>query len=60
MDLLSAVIHGLGHLLGFDDDYSDPRANHLMNGWLDTSPRRNLSADVLDRLFADADWLDRG
>lgn len=56
MDLLTAVMHELGHVLGFDDDYSNPDSNDLMNGWLEEGKRRTLNGIERDRLFADSDW----
>jgi hypothetical protein len=58
MDLLTAVFHELGHVLGFHDDYSDPDSDDLMNGWLDAGERRTLTAGQRDHLFAEDDWLD--
>jgi hypothetical protein len=60
VDLLTTVLHELGHVLGFDDDHSNPESGHLMNGWLDTGVRRELTPAVLDRLFAGTKWLENG
>jgi hypothetical protein len=38
MDLLTVVVHELGHVLGFED--LDPNAGSLMSGTLDASTRR--------------------
>jgi hypothetical protein len=56
MDLMTAVMHELGHVLGYDDDFSDPDSDDLMNGWLDAGEERTLTTSQRDRLFADADW----
>jgi hypothetical protein len=55
MDLLTAVMHELGHVLGYDDDYSASDSDDLMNGWLEAGDRRALTHDERDRLFADTD-----
>ncbi len=60
MDPLTAVVHELGHYLGFDDDHSDPSSDDLMNGWLERGERRTLSISALDNLFANTNWLDHG
>jgi hypothetical protein len=38
MDLLTVVMHEMGHVLGFED--SDPNAGALMSGTLDAGTRR--------------------
>ncbi len=40
MDLLSAVLHEMGHALGMQDNYSNIESNKIMNGWLDQGSRR--------------------
>ena len=42
MDLLSVVLHELGHVLGLEDDYWDINVDHVMNGWLEAGMRRVL------------------
>ncbi len=56
MDLVSAVMHELGHVLGFDD--LDGDTEDVMNASLATGVRRDLAPAVLDGLFADADFLE--
>lgn len=57
MDLLTAVMHELGHAIGLDDDYSDPDSDDLMNGWLAAGEKRSLTDSQLDLLFQDMVWL---
>lgn len=59
IDLLTVVMHELGHTLGLSDDYSDPAADHIMNGWLPTGTRRLPTAADLDGLFADEHALEK-
>jgi hypothetical protein len=42
MDLLTAVFHELGHVLGHDDEYADLLAEDIMNGHLRVGVRRLL------------------
>jgi hypothetical protein len=58
MDLLSAALHEIGHLVGFEDEPFDPSSDRVMNGWLDTSVRRELSDTALDTLFGNPDALE--
>ena len=58
MDLLTTVLHEIGHVLGFDDDYSAPDSDDLMNGWLWPGVRRGLTEGQRDCLFANTVWLD--
>jgi hypothetical protein len=52
MDLLTVVMHEMGHELGLPD--FDPQSNpySLMNGILDTGVRRLPSADLVDQIMA--------
>jgi hypothetical protein len=58
VDLVSVVMHELGHILGFDDDYSDANSTDLMNGWLSPGVRREFNVSGFDRVFGDPGWLD--
>jgi hypothetical protein len=40
MDLLTAVVHELGHVLGHDDHYADLLAGDVMNGQLRVGIRK--------------------
>ena len=40
MDLLTAVMHELGHVLGLGDLDNDILSNDVMNGWLPVGVRR--------------------
>src|SRR5262249_47362164 len=40
MDLLTVIMHEFGHVLGYDDIASGPRANDLMGTWLQPGVRR--------------------
>jgi hypothetical protein len=40
MDLLTVVMHELGHVLGHSDQYDDLFSNDVMNGWLPAGVRR--------------------
>jgi hypothetical protein len=53
MDLLTAVLHEMGHLLGLADlDEEDA----LMSGILQPGTRQLPTADDIDRILAGADW----
>jgi CSLREA domain-containing protein len=55
MDLLTAVLHEMGHLLGLADlDEEDA----LMSGILQPGTRQLPTADDIDRILAGGDWLD--
>lgn len=54
MDLLTVVMHELGHVLGFEDHDDDVSSNDVMNGQLSVGVRRML--DEVDRVFANGDW----
>jgi hypothetical protein len=55
MDLLSAVLHEMGHVLGLAD--LDDEAG-LMAGVLQPGSQRLPTADNIDRILAGGDWLD--
>jgi hypothetical protein len=55
MDLLSAVLHEMGHALGLAD--LDDEAG-LMAGVLRPGTQRLPTADDIDRILAGGDWLD--
>jgi hypothetical protein len=57
MDLVSVVMHELGHVLGFDDDYSNPDSDDPMNGWLAAGEKRSLTDSQRGRFFHDTAWL---
>ena len=57
MDLLTVVLHELGHVLDLADDYSHPGSDQLMSGWLEAGVKRHPAASETDALFADSDWL---
>ncbi len=57
MDLLTVVLHELGHVLGLGDDYEDVHSNKLMNGWLDTGIRR-LPTDGDLAVLTLGEWTD--
>ncbi len=40
VDLLSVLLHEMGHILDLDDDYSHASSNKVMNGWLEEGIRR--------------------
>ena len=53
MDLLTAVIHELGHVAGLPDLYSDEAEDDLMYAWLEPGVRRfSLEASLADEAFA--------
>jgi hypothetical protein len=55
MDVLTAALHELGHVLGFPDDFTDAESDGIMNAWLDKGLRRELPDDAWDQLFTDLD-----
>ena len=61
MDLLTAVLHEMGHVLGHDDDYDPDHSGDIMSGTLARSRTRTLPADEsallpsLDSLFSTSD-----
>ena len=61
MDLLTAVLHEMGHVLGHDDDYDPDHSGDIMSGTLAPSQTRTLPADEsallpsLDSLFSTSD-----
>ncbi|MFK7818367.1 MAG: Ig-like domain-containing protein [Planctomycetaceae bacterium] len=52
MDLLSTIIHELGHSIGLEDTYDDEARNSVMFGRLGTGERRLPSASELDGIFS--------
>jgi hypothetical protein len=50
-DLLTAVMHRLGHVLGLDDDYFRLASDSVMNGWLAPGVSRERTVAEGDRLF---------
>lgn len=46
MDLLTTVMHELGHVLGFDDQTAQQHSANLMTETLPTGVRRSLLADL--------------
>jgi hypothetical protein len=39
-DLLTTIMHELGHVLGYGDSYAVDQSSTLMYGWLQTGERR--------------------
>jgi hypothetical protein len=55
MDLLTAVMHEMGHVLGLAD--LEDADDDLMADILQPGRRRLPTADDIDRVLADSDWL---
>lgn len=55
MDLLTVVMHELGHVLGFEDHDDDLSTNNVMNGQLSVGVRQAL--EEVDWLFANVEDL---
>jgi hypothetical protein len=53
IDLLTVVMHELGHLLGYHHHEPESDADHLMDAALATGVRKELEIDLLDTLFAE-------
>ena len=60
IDLLTVVMHELGHVVGLDDHYSADGSDDLMHGYLDAGERRVPGGDTgAAVLSADqAEWGD--
>ena len=58
MDLLTVVMHELGHKLGLDDIQSQLHPDALMNETLSAGTRRLPTSDEVDEAFADGSLLD--
>jgi hypothetical protein len=56
VDLLTVVLHELGHRLGLPDLYAQTDSNELMAGLLAPGQRRLPGDSLLDNVFTD-DWL---
>ena len=54
MDLLTVVMHELGHVLGLDDVF-DEHDHSLMSAWLSPGERRVLDEDAVDQVLGNAD-----
>jgi hypothetical protein len=52
MDLLSTVMHELGHVLGLEDTYDHLHDDEVMHGLLDVGTRRT----AVEAVFATDDW----
>jgi hypothetical protein len=57
MDLLTAVMHELGHVAGLADDYGAVDSADVMSGWLLPGTRRLPNLADMDAAFADGDWI---
>ncbi len=57
MDLLTAVLHELGHVAGLADDYGAVDSADVMSGWLLPGTRRLPTLADLDGAFADGTWI---
>jgi hypothetical protein len=53
MDVLTAVLHELGHLLGHDDEFSDSHLDDIMSAALTPGIRNTSFAAAIDAIFAD-------
>lgn len=54
MDLMTVVMHELGHVAGLDDLYRADDSDDLMYAWLQTGVRRtSTSAAIADEVFAE-------
>ena len=53
MDLLTAVLHELGHVAGLEDESEDPAGEDLMSGWLLPGTRRLPTLADVDAVFGD-------
>jgi hypothetical protein len=58
VDLLTVVLHELGHVLGLDDVSGDGAASDLMAETLPVGVRRLPDEDTLDALYADGELMD--
>jgi titin len=58
MDLLSAVMHELGHVLGYDDHHSASHLDDVMSAILQPGIRRTTGFDAADAVFSDGLWAD--
>ena len=58
MDLLTVVMHELGHKLGLDDIHSQLHPDALMNETLSIGTRRLPTSEELDEAFADDSLFD--
>jgi hypothetical protein len=52
MDLLTVVMHELGHTVGLEDLYDAEAEDDLMYAWLEAGERRAPNEAAVDRLFA--------
>jgi hypothetical protein len=56
MDLLSTVMHELGHALGLEDLYSTEHDDEVMAGLLSTGTRRVPGLSAVDAVFSEDQW----
>ena len=56
MDLLTAVLHELGHVAGLEDQYGELDSADVMSGWLLPGTHRSPTLADVDAAFANSDW----
>jgi hypothetical protein len=55
MDLLTVVMHELGHTAGLADLYDVEAEDDLMYGWLEAGERRTAHEAAVDSVFGSFD-----
>ena len=51
MDLLTAVLHEMGHVLGLPDVFDEDLIGNIMNTWLEAGERRSPDQAAADRMW---------